>query len=89
VVERPAFTIAAADLIAPDGWSEARYAPWRDALAALPLEAEDEHGRHRAAIGALVAATGKPTPVWSVPEVPGGVRTLEGLAALTPHLPTW
>lgn len=86
VVERPAFVLGPDDLIAPDGWTEARFAPWRAAIGALPTEADDEHARHRAAIEHLVAATGRATPVWQVPEVPGGVRTLHGLAALAPHL---
>lgn len=64
-------------------------ATWRDVVAdleALPERARARALAHRAAARELVRAAGG-APVWLVPEVPGGIRTVEGLSRLAPHLP--
>lgn len=55
------------------------------ALHHLPEEARTRANGHRRAARRL-CDEGQ-APVWTVPELAGGVRSLEGLRALTPHLP--
>ncbi len=55
------------------------------ALLALPERARTRAEAHRRAAKRLCEAGGAPT--WLVPELAGGVRSLEGLRALAPHLP--
>ncbi|MCB9688514.1 MAG: AAA family ATPase [Alphaproteobacteria bacterium] len=55
------------------------------ALYALPEHARTRAAGHERAARRLCLEGG--APVWTVPELAGGVRSLEGLAALTPHLP--
>ncbi|MEZ4236552.1 MAG: ArsA-related P-loop ATPase [Myxococcota bacterium] len=57
-----------------------------EALVRLPEAAAARAARQRAAIGELVKAAGG-APAWRIPEVPGGVRSIDGLAALAPALP--
>jgi len=56
------------------------------ALSRLPVHARKRALAHREAARELVRAAGG-APVWLVPEVPGGIQTVDGLADLAPHLP--
>jgi len=69
------------ELSAVDGWPRVA-----KALAELPDKARARAMRHRRAARHLVTAA-HGAPVWLVPEIPGGVRTVDGLAQLVPHLP--
>jgi anion-transporting ArsA/GET3 family ATPase len=57
------------------------------ALLALPARVDANARAHAAAVSRLSAAAGG-VPVASLPELPGGVRSLEGLAELVPYLPS-
>ncbi len=57
-----------------------------DALLVPPVHAHARSVAHLQAVGDLVRAAGG-APAWVVPEVPGGVRSVAGLAALASHLP--
>lgn len=57
-----------------------------DAILALPRSARALAEAHRTAIGELVKAAGG-APAWLVPEIPGGVRSIEGLTEIARHLP--
>ena len=57
-----------------------------DVLVALPEAARRRALAHRAASRQLVRDAGG-APVWLVPEVTGGITSLEGLGRLTPFLP--
>jgi anion-transporting ArsA/GET3 family ATPase len=63
------------------GWSAAAAV-----LAALPESARARALAHRQAARQLVKQAGG-APVWLVPEVLGGITSLDGLATLSPHLP--
>jgi len=73
------------DLLAADpgiaGWTEIVAE-----LAALPIRARDRAAAQRQATTAFVREAGG-APAWLVPELPGGVRTIDGLSALAAHLP--
>jgi anion-transporting ArsA/GET3 family ATPase len=56
------------------------------ALSALPAAADARARAHRDAVRQLVLAAGG-SPAWLVPEIAGGVRSLDGLRELTRHLP--
>jgi arsenite-transporting ATPase len=64
-----------------DGWSDAV-----DALLKLPDVARTRSRAHRDAVRELVRRAGG-APAWLVPEIPGGVRSVEGLVELARHLP--
>lgn len=57
-----------------------------DALRVLPDLAKARADAHRKAIRQLVRDAGG-APAWLVPEIPGGVRSVEGLMDLAHHLP--
>lgn len=67
--------------LTPETWRR-----WRGALAHLSSLAEADWRQHRAAARSLSIAAGG-APVWLVPEVPDGVRSIERLADLAAHLP--
>jgi hypothetical protein len=56
-------------------------------LLELPERARARAEAHRKAARALVREAGGGVPAWLVPEVPGGVRSIAGVAALAAHLP--
>jgi hypothetical protein len=56
------------------------------ALIALPAETMELARQHERAITSLSRAVGR-APVWAIPELAGGVRTLEALAELTAYVP--
>lgn len=68
--------------LTPEHWQR-----WREALVRLPAQAVEEAHRHRAAAAALSQAAQGAAPVWLVPEIPEGVRSIEGLSRLAEHLP--
>jgi anion-transporting ArsA/GET3 family ATPase len=57
-----------------------------EALLALPVTARARAAAHRDAIDKLVREAGG-APAWLVPEIPGGVRTVDGLRELVRYLP--
>jgi anion-transporting ArsA/GET3 family ATPase len=57
-----------------------------EALVRLPEAGRARAERQAEAIAALVRGAGG-APAWRIPEVPGGVRSIEGLAALGASLP--
>ncbi|MCB9662636.1 MAG: AAA family ATPase [Alphaproteobacteria bacterium] len=72
----------------PDGARDVPAEAWAAVRAAL---ADAVHRRARdsarhVATAARLAAAGR-APVWTLPEVDGGVADLDGLRALVPHLP--
>ena len=70
----------------PEGLDDAAWAEWTQALLEIPAAARERARRHRENARKLVRSAGG-SPIWLVPEVAGGIRTIEGLAALGPHLP--
>lgn len=64
-----------------DAWG-----PMVDALLGLPARAEARARRQRSAVASLTKAAGG-SPAWLVPDMAGGVRTVEGLQQLASHLP--
>ena len=68
---------------AAEGEAWARMA---EALMSLPQRAHQRAKTHRRAVADLVQSAGG-APAWLIPEIPGGVRTMEGLMALSEHLP--
>lgn len=71
---------------AVDGLDEATWAEWRAALERLASRADEDARRHRDAAAALSSAADG-APVWLIPEIPEGVRNIEGLGALSVYLP--
>jgi arsenite-transporting ATPase len=63
------------------GWDDAV-----EALLALPDATRARARGHREAVRELIRRAGG-APAWLIPEIPGGVRSLAGLAELTEHLP--
>ena len=57
-----------------------------DVLLALPVRAHDRAAAQRRAVAALVSEAGGAS-AWLVPELPGGVRSIAGLASLATSLP--
>ena len=57
-----------------------------EAMLNLPERAKARAKRHRTAIEALVNEAGG-APAWGVPDVPGGIRSVEGLLGLSDVLP--
>ncbi len=78
--------ITAERLPRPDGFEPSQWAIWEASLLSIPTSARDRAAQHRDNIERLVKSTGG-APVWRVPEVPGGIRTIDGLRGLGPHLP--
>ncbi len=62
---------------------------WQAALRELPRTVDALARRQEAAVASLlqVLSSGPQLPVWSLPDVPGGVRTIDGLVGLAQHLP--
>lgn len=57
-----------------------------DALLALPARIGDAARQHAIAVSKLSTAAGG-APAAVLPDLPGGIRTIEGLAELVPYLP--
>jgi anion-transporting ArsA/GET3 family ATPase len=84
----PRFTapIDAGRLPRPPGFGDSEWAVWEAALLSIPVSVRDRAAQHRGNIERLSRSTGG-SPIWRVPEVAGGIRTIEGLRRLGPHLP--
>lgn len=70
----------------PDDLVGAERDAWLAALAAIPESARARHQSHVENARRLGVAGGG-APVWRVPEIPGGITSLDGLSRLVPHLP--
>ena len=75
-----------ADLNRPPGMDAATWDLWARALVAIVPLARQRARQHRKDARKLAAAAGG-APVWHLPDVPGGIQDLRGLAALAPFLP--
>ncbi len=80
-------TLVEADLPGPPaGMDPARWAVLVHALLALPGQADQAAERHANSVAKVTAAASQ-SHAWTIPERPRGVRTLEGLVAISGHLP--
>ncbi len=82
----PTAPVPSSDILREAGAHLDAWPAMADALLALPGEASRRAHAHRDAARELAAHAGG-APVWLVPDVPGGVRSVEGLAALAQSLP--
>ncbi|MCB9694107.1 MAG: AAA family ATPase [Alphaproteobacteria bacterium] len=78
--------LGATDLVRPPGLTDAAWADWERALLEVPRLAAERARAHRENARAL-RDRAPDAAIWLVPEVPGGVRTLEGLVGLAGSLP--
>lgn len=85
---RATFTrdLTAEDLVRPASLPAAVWPAWERALLDVPRLARDRAHTHRDNAREL-ASKAPGASVWLVPEMPGGVQTLENLAALARSLP--
>ena len=61
-------------------------AEWAIALARLPAQATARAFAHRQSARELIRAAGG-APIWLLPEIPGGISSIQGLEKLVPSLP--
>jgi len=78
--------LTAARLPRPDGLTDVEWEDWSTALLAIPEAARMRATTHRDNAKNLARAAGG-SPIWLVPELPGGIRSYQGLEHLVPHLP--
>ncbi len=71
---------------APAGADPEAWEAMATALLSLPERIDANARAHAVAMSRLSAAAGR-IPVAALPELPGGVRTMAGLAELVPYLP--
>ena len=76
-----ASSLTPVDAIDVDAWGR-----MTEALLALPVRARTRASAQRDAVDALVAASGGAS-AWLVPDIAGGVRSMDGLLQLAGHLP--
>ncbi len=72
---------------APPGVDAGDWDALRDALLRLAQASNRTAARQQAAVNRLVSAAGD-VAAWTIPDQPDGVRSLEGLVAISQHLPT-
>ena len=70
----------------PQGVEDQRWRAWIEALLHLADCQIQSAGTERGAMATL-SEQADGAPVWSIPELSRGVRTLEGLARMARHLP--
>ena len=70
----------------PAQLTDPQWQAWSDALTAIPEAARRRAAAHAEGVERLRKHAG-PSPIWRVPEIPGGITDLVGLERLAPYLP--